>query len=196
MTTRRAFRLVIGLATVLTVAMPTHARAEEAPPSAPSPHAVEAMRLLDSKDAYQRELGFLRLEALREPGTVSVIQRYVQDRDPDTRAYSLRALAAIQGTEAIPVLLQALRQDREARVRRAAILGLEPFERANAEVLPALIKALRDKNVEVRITAVDVVSRIDDPKAKEAILVRHKRERSSDVRRVLVSAMKRLGQRS
>ena len=191
MSAKRAIQR-FSLAVTLTVSTAVLVRAEESRSGSPSPQAVEAIRLLDSKDTYQQEMGFLRLEALREPGTISVIQQYLQKTDPDTRAYSLRALAAVQGVEAAPTLLQALHRDREARVRRAAILGLEPFERANPEILPALIKALRDKKVEVRIAAVDAVSRVDDPRAKDAIRVRRKRERSSDVRRVLVLAMKRI----
>lgn len=161
-------------------------------PPAPSPKAVEAMRLLESEDPYQRQLGFLRLEALREPGTVSAIQRYVDSRDPEMRAYSLRALAAIEGTVAVPLLLDKLKTDKAPRVRRAAALGLEPLQQRDPAILPAFIKALRDPSTEVRISAVDVVSRIDDPRAREAIRTRHKREGRRDVRRVLGMAMNRV----
>lgn len=157
-----------------------------------SPLAVEALRLAESDDLYQRQLGFLRLEALREPNTVESIKRYFDHQDPELRAYSLRAVAAILGAQSVPQLLQALRQDRSALVRRAVLLGLEPLQASSPEVLPAFIKALRDRNTEVRMVAVDMISRIDDPRAKEAILMRNKRERRRDVRRVLDLAMQRL----
>ena len=170
------------------------AGAEERSSAAPSPKAVEAIRLLESRDAYQRQLGFLRLEALREASTVPTIRTYAQNRDPDVRAYSLRALAAIEGSAAIPQLLQALSVDKQPVVRRAALLGLEPLEQnvLNADVLLAFIKALRDPSTEIRMTAVDIVSRIDHPRAREAILMRYKKEHRRDVRRVLELAMKRL----
>ncbi len=160
--------------------------------SAPSPKAIEAMHLAQSKDAYQRELGFLRLEALREPATLEFITGYLNRNEPDLRAYSLRALSAIQGPAAAPTLLEALKNDRQARVRRAALLGLEPLVLSDPAILPGLMKALRDRSTEVRMAAIDIVSRIDDPRAREAILIRNKRENQKDVRRVLELAMKRL----
>ena len=159
---------------------------------AASPKAVEAMRLLESQDAYQREVGFIRLEALREPATIPTIAGYLTHKDPDVRAYSLRALGAIQGASSVPILLQALLRDRHPYVRRAALLALEPFEPTDPAILPAFLRALRDRKPEVRMTAVDIVSRVDAAQAKEAILVRNKRERDRDVRRVLALAMKRI----
>ena len=179
---------------MLVVAHPA-LEAEETAQTAPqpSPQAVAALRLLEAADPYQRELGFLRLEALREPATARLIQHYVHSRDPETRAHSLRALAAIQGPESIPLLTQQLSQDKHPQVRRAALLGMEPFAGAHPELLPIFIKSLRDRNTEVRMAAVDIVSRIDDPRAREAILIRNRRERRKDVRRVLKLAMRRLG---
>lgn len=166
--------------------------AEEPRTTSPSPKAVEAMQLLDSRDAYQRQTGFLRLEALREPATVETIRTHVDDRDPDMRAYSLRALAAIQGIGAVPQLLQALSAERHPRVRRAALLALEPLQKSDSRIVPAFLKALRDRSTDVRMAAVDIVSRIDDPRAREAIRIRYRKERRKDVRRVLEMAMERL----
>ena len=151
------------------------------------------MKLVESQDPYLRQLGFLRLEALRERSSAQVIRTYVTSQDSELRAYSLRALAAIEGAEAIPLLLDKLRTDRHPRVRRAALLSLEPLQPGQPEVLPAFIKALRDRHTEVRMAAVDIVSRIDDPRAKEAIMTRARRERRRDVQRVLDLAVKRLG---
>ena len=169
-------------------------RGEEPASTAPSPQAVAAFQLVESKDPYQQQLGFLRLEALREIGTAPLIRRYLTHREPEMRAYTLRALAAIEGAASVPTLLEALQTDKQPLVRRAALLGLEPLQSTDPNILPAFIKALRDRKTDVRMTAVDVVSRIDDPKAREAILLRNKRERRRDVRRVLSLAMKRLGQ--
>lgn len=167
--------------------------AETAPAREPSPRAAEAMRLLDSEDLYQRQVGFLRLEALREPATLEKIRSYLDHKNPEVRAYSLRAVAAIEGAPAIPQLLRRLQAERQPRVRRAALLGLEPMIGQDPAVLPALLVALRDRSTEVRMAAVDVVSRIDDPKAREAIRLRHRREWRRDVRRVLQAAIQRVG---
>ena len=181
-------------AIVLLLAGAPVVRAEPQPSAPPSPKALEALRQLDSPDPYQRQKAFLRLEALREPGTAGSIKAYLHHKDQDMRAYALRALAAIEGPQSVPTLLDALKTEKSARVRRAALLGLEPLQLSSTEVLPAFLKALRDKDTEVRMAAVDIVSRIDDPRAREAILLRAKREQRRDVRRVLAMALKRMGQ--
>ena len=187
-------RILLGAGVCLIAAM-TRVCAEDQthPASPPSQKAADAMRLLESEDAYQRAVGFLRLEALREPSTVETIAKYLASRSPETRANSVRAVAAIQGAAAVPTLLHALATDKDSTVRRAALLGLEPLQQSDAAILPAFIKALRDPRTDVRITAVDIVSRIDSPLARTAIRTRNKRERRPDVRRVLEMAMQRLG---
>ena len=172
-------------------AVPMRVGAEETGPT--DPRAKEALALMESNDPYQREVGFLRLEALRDPATTPALGRYLGSNDPERRAEAVRALAAIEGGRAVPQLLEVLRRDTHPLVRRAALLGLEPLARANPEILPAFIAALQDRKPEVRMTAVDVVSRIDDPRAREDILRRNKRERDGNVRRVLKLAMNRLG---
>ena len=167
-------------------------RAEQAT-QALSPRAVEALDLVSSDDRYKQELGFLRLEALREPASIPEILPYASHKDPELRAGGVRALAAIQGIESCPLLLDRMQHDPHPRVRRAAMLGIEPFAESDPKILPILIERLRDKDATVRMTAIDVVSRIADPTAREAILQRNKREGRRDVRRVLELAMKRMG---
>jgi len=192
MSDRRTALILCGIGMWLSVT--ASVVAEEPVSTTPSPQAVAALQLVESKDPYQQQLGFLRLEALRELSTAPLIRNYLTHREPEMRGYALRALAAIEGAAAVPTLLGALNTDKQALVRRAALLGLEPLQETDPNILPAFIKALRDKDTEVRMSAVDVVSRIDDPRAREAILLRNKREQRKDVRRVLSLAMRRLGQ--
>jgi HEAT repeat protein len=90
-------------------------------------------------------------------------------------------------------VLEALSTDRHPSVRRAALLGLEPFAAARPDILPALFAALRDRKPEVRMTAVDIVSRLDNQEARDAIRERRRRERDRNVQRVLGLAMARIG---
>jgi HEAT repeat protein len=163
------------------------------PPHDLTPQAADAIRLLASEDPYERQLGFLRLEALRDPATLPAIAAYLDSTDPETQAYSLRAVAAIRGREMVPTLLNALAHDRQPRMRRAALLGLEPFVAGEPAMVPALLTALRDRDPTVRMTAIDVVSRLDAARAQEAILLRNRRERNRNVRRVLRLALERMG---
>jgi HEAT repeat protein len=183
--------MVIGVAAVTAVVGPSRVFSEP-DTSAPSAKATEAIQLLASDDPYNRQLGFLRLEALREPATLPTIQGYVTHKDPELRAYSLRAVGAIQGRAGVAFLLEHLKTERHPRVRRAILLALEPHESSAPEILSVFLRALRDRHTEVRMAAVDIVSRIDDPRAREAIVERHRREQRRDVRRVLDLAMQRL----
>ena len=192
MSDRRTALILCGIGMWLSVT--ASVAAEEPVSTTPSPQAVAALQLVESKDPYHQQLGFLRLEALREISTAPLIRSYLTHREPEMKSYALRALAAIEGALAVPTLLEALTSDKRPLVRRAALLGLEPLQATDPTILPTFIKALRDRNTEVRMAAVDIVSRVDDPKAREAILLRNKRERRRDVRRVLSLAMKRLGQ--
>lgn len=189
---QRLCKVHVVLAVLLTVATPCEGAQAPRKTPPPSPKAAEALQLLESDDPHQQRLGFLRLEALREPSTVEAVQRYVSSRDPEVRALGVRAVAAIEGPPAVGQLLELLKRERHPRVRGAVLLALEPFQKTDPAILPVFIKALRDRRTEVRMTAVDLVSRIDDPRAREAVLARNTHERRRDVRRVLDLAMKRL----
>ena len=191
--TARALRCLLWLLAGCLLGTGMAAGEEPDAPSSPNERAIEALRLIEASDPYQRQLGFLRLEALRDPSAADAIRKYLDSKDPDLRAYTLRALAAIEGPAAIPQLLQSLRADRHPTVRRAALLGLEPLRQHDPDLVSAFIAALRDRHPEVRLAAVDVVSRIDHARAREAILLRNKRERNRNVRRALSLAMKRMG---
>lgn len=158
-----------------------------------SARAEEALQLTQSEDAYQQQLGFLRLEALREAATIPYLEQSLTHRQPDIRAYAVRALAAVQGVASVPKLIERFQHDLHPRVRRAAVLGLEPLAAQEAAVLPVLITAMEDRASEVRMAAVDIVSRIEAPEAREALQLRQRRERRRDVRRVLKQALQRTG---
>ena len=160
------------------------------------PLSKEAQALLATlqarpEDAYVRQRAFLELEALREPASAEAIRAFLDDRDDDMRAFSIRALAAVEGVRAVPTLLERLAKERSPKVRVAAILALEPLKAP--EATEPLIARLRDRHADVRMAAVDVVSRMDDPRAREAIQLRWKRERHRDVQRVLEAAIQRVG---
>jgi HEAT repeat protein len=158
-----------------------------------SPEAQPYVKQLDAKDAYVRQEAFLHLEALREPATAPVVRQYLTSKDLETRVFAVRAVAAIEGAKAVPTVLERLHKRERPAVRVAAVLALEPLQKQDPSVAPALIAALRDRSPQVRMAAVDVVSRIKQPEAKAAILTRWRRERHRDVRRVLELAMKRIG---
>jgi HEAT repeat protein len=157
-----------------------------------SPEAQPFLKQLDSKDAFLRQEAFVRLEALRDPATASVVRPYLTSRNLETRTFAVRAVAAIEGVQAVPTLLAQFKRERPT-VRIAILLALEPLQAQDPSIAPVLLAALRDRKPQVRMAAVDIVSRLKQPQAREAILTRWKRERHRDVRRVLELAMKRIG---
>ena len=68
-------RGIIWCAVAVGLSLTASAAREEPPSTTPSPKAVEALRLVESKDPYQQQLGFLRLEALREASTAPLIRQ-------------------------------------------------------------------------------------------------------------------------
>lgn len=183
-----AYRLpaLIGISFLLGMG---NLRAEDATASLSS-EAQNAIRLLKAADLYDRQMGFLLLESLRDPATLPTIRPYLNDRNSDLRAFAVRAVAAIDGVKAVPELVERLKTDKSPTVRIALILGLETLQ--DPAVLPALILRLRDRHPEVRMAALDAVSRFKDPQASKAILTRKRRERNRDVQRVLEDAVRRV----
>ena len=159
---------------------------------AASPEAESYIKQLDATDAFIRQEAFLHLEALRDPETAPVVRPYLKSKNTETRAFAVRAVAAIERAKAVPTLVEQLKREHPT-VRVAILLALEPLQKQDASIAPVLMAALRDRKPAVRMAAVDIVSRMKQPEAKAAILLRWKRERHRDVRRVLELAMKRIG---
>ncbi len=158
-----------------------------------SPEAQEALNLLESEDIYKRQVAFLKLESLREKSVLPVLRKYLNSDDEVMRSYSLRAVAAIDGASSIDLLKETLKNDKHPDVRRAALLGLEPLFAVDKTVLDDAIAALTDRDTSVRMSAVDVVSRMEDPAARAALQDRYAKESRRDVVRVLDMAKDRLG---
>lgn len=185
--------LRLGMALGLLAALACPARAEEPEPVAPAGMSAEArrlVRLLDADDAYVRQEAFIQLEMLREAASAPEVRKRLESSKPETRAFSVRALAAIEGLKAVPDVIDRLKRDHDPRVRVSAILALEPLQ--NPAILPVFIERLRDRNRDVRMAAADAVSRSKQPEAHAALKRRWRRERDRDVRRILQQAMQRI----
>ena len=182
----RSFLVILSLSCVWAAGASTVESPDLASLSA---EAQQAIHLLQAHDLYDRQKGFMRLELLRDPATLPVVRLYLNDRNADIRSFAIRALAAINGINAVPELVNRLKTEKHPTVRIAIILGLEPLQ--DPAILPAFIQRLRDRNPEVRIAALDAVSRFKAPEAREALLLRQQRERDRDVQRVLQDALRR-----
>jgi HEAT repeat protein len=158
-----------------------------------SKEAQDAIALLDSKDQMQSRLGFMRLEALREPATAETIKKYLSSQDEYVRASALRALSAVEGLKSTEVLSSCLTSDKSEHVRLHAALALEPLK--DPKAYDALIKGMEDKSAEVRMASVEAFSRINEPGVIDALFVRQKQETNKEVQKVIDNAIKRIGTR-
>ena len=91
------------------------------------------------------------LEALLECATT--------DRSESVRISAVRTLATV-GPEAVPTLIQVLRKDSDWGARDSAAQGLGDFGKEAPEAALALVEALRDQKVPVRIHAAEALGKI------------------------------------
>ncbi len=183
--------LFMMLGTVCVIACPPTAHGQSKPPSLATEAQVWVDQL-DDDDLFLRQKAFLELEALRDPASADTIRAHLTALDPNTRAFSARALAAVAGRSAVPVLLERWTKERHLYVRSSILIALEPFWEQEPAVVATVLKALRDRKRDIRMVAADIASHINRPEAREALQVRWKRERDRDVRLVLKRIMKDL----
>ncbi len=171
--TRTLLVLVAGCALVLSLLRsisPVRSWARQVQPGNPSSTRAEATL----------NLGFHVLEAQREDA-YRVLRPLVKDPDPNVRASAAWALTRHRrhSAEVIPLLVGLLK-DREARVKQAALLGIEQLvvsrtPQAQA-VTPALIAVLDDPTADVRLEAARALYVIGQGKRAIPALVRLVRE--------------------
>jgi HEAT repeat protein len=106
-------------------------------------------------------------EALR---AVPGLTEAVQDRDPDVRLDAVKVLGQIRSAPAssIPALCSALRGDPDRDVRWAAALALGEYGGVAALVVPELLAALAEADVQVRTGAAAALGSVG-PKAVAAV---------------------------
>src|SRR3989338_6296864 len=98
---------LLGVLTAAILCGAPPARAQE-PTDGLSAPVREAGQLLTSRDQHPRRGGVLRLEALGDPAALPHVQPHLTARSVPMRAAAVRAVTALQGLPAVPMLLKAL----------------------------------------------------------------------------------------
>ena len=181
---KRLLPFTIGLLVVAVVV--SAACGVSAEDAAISPEVNQALRLLMANDVFSKQAGLLKLEALRDPSTMSAVRPFLDDSNPLLRAQALTAARAIQGKSAIPLLVDRLARDRHADVRRQA--ANELHELADPSTVPPLVSALEDRQVVVRVAAVEALGVMHDRSVTPAI-IRQLRSRDAELRRSCADAL-------
>jgi HEAT repeat protein len=117
----------------------------------------------------------------RAAAAVPALIETLVSRDGEARCAAVASLLHI-GLPSAPAaveLIRVLQEDKTATVRRAAALALPAVGAAPARSVPALVKALEDKNIPVAVAAAESLGKFG-PRAKSAIralegLLQHKK---------------------
>lgn len=97
-----------------------------------------------------------------------ILERALQDKNPDTRRQAAIALSLVGPREPFLSRLESLLDDRDVEVRLAAISSLADLK--NKRTVAALHKALKDEVPEVSFAAAKALWSLNDPAGKEALL--------------------------
>jgi len=97
-----------------------------------------------------------------------ILDKALQDKNPDTRKQAAIALSLVGSIEPYPSQLESLLDDKDVEVRLAAIASLTDVK--NDRTVPALHKALNDEVPEVSFAAARSLFAMNDPDGKKALL--------------------------
>jgi HEAT repeat protein len=89
----------------------------------------------------------------------ALAQSATHDPSDEVRSSAVETLATV-GPEAVPTLIQVLRKDSDWGARDSAAQGLGDFGKEAPEAALALVEALRDQKVPVRIHAAEALGKI------------------------------------
>jgi len=116
---------------------------------------------------------------------IKAILKDLKNANPRTRASAIEeighrgAVRASDVKEAIPLVLDLLKKDRDANVRKAAATALAQMDPEPSVAVPALMQALRDKVPNVRSAAASGLGLLGDA-AKEAIPALQEAQKDKD----------------
>lgn len=108
-----------------------------------------ATMMLKSKSGFRRARGAYLLGLVRDPDLAVFIIPFLNDRDPDVRLVTARALGEIGEASAAPEVLTALRTTR-GRHDLPAWVAVEALLTMGAEIAPALENGLKSRATAVR----------------------------------------------
>ena len=131
----------------------------------------------------------MSIDAIKEIGGLAVLALLQWLEDKNERGWAVEALGKIGDPQAIPALLQALKDEHmNARWKVAKALG----EIGDPQAVPALLLTLKDKDQGVRQSATGALGKIGDPQAVPALLQTLKDE-DEDVRDATALALGDIG---
>lgn len=159
----------------------------------PAPAAVDALaRLIADPDRDVRRAAIAALRQLRAGPqvTIPLLVKVLESAEPSERMLAIRSLAE-QGEEAVPTLIEALRNEKS---RYWALLVAHEMGPAARDAVPALLTCLSDPLQECRLEALMALGAVA-PQSEEAIraIRRALSDKETGVRYAAVYALGSIG---
>jgi HEAT repeat protein/beta-lactamase regulating signal transducer with metallopeptidase domain len=152
-----------------------------------STRAVPAVsRALRDADVEVRRAAAQALGSMDDKEAVEPLMVAARDTDPEVRHAVMHALSSLSDRRAIPIFTGAL-SDPDVEVRRAAAEGFGNIDRLRTAP-PELIRAMDDRDAEVRHQVAHALGHSQDPAALRA-LIAHVTDPSVEVRQAVVDAL-------
>ncbi len=114
---------------------------------------------------------------------VPPLLKAVNDPDPRVRTQAICTLGTLQETACITLLIQKLKTDSNADVRRAAAVVLGDFGSASKGAIPALVQAVNDPDPRVRTQAICTLGILQETACTTLLIQKLKTDNDADVRR-------------
>ena len=127
------------------------------------------------------------------PALLTAVRRDSEDKVRETAAW---ALGNLEEPSAVDVLGQVISSDRSSRVRGTAAWALGQFDRRGTRAPAGLLQALKDESEDTRLKAAWALGQIGDAEALPAIRTALSVEQNDRVRRGLIRALMKSGERS
>jgi HEAT repeat protein len=137
------------------------------------------------------------LEGIEERSAVPALTTAARrDADDRVRETATWALGSLEDAAAVDVLGEIVASDRSSRVRGTAAWALGQYDRRGMRAPAGLLQALKDENDDTRLKAAWALGNIGDDQALPALRNALNVEKNDRVRRGLIRALMRSGERS
>lgn len=137
----------------------------------------------DDLETAQRQALMRTLGQMNAVETFDAIMKIAQDEDENSfvRMYAAEAIGNMKKDEAIPVLIK-LFESSDPNMREYCIKGLQNFPNSK-KAKSAIVQAIRDDHVKVRIQAVKAVKEMQMKDAMEYLIYRAKNDSENSVKK-------------
>jgi HEAT repeat protein len=152
------------------------------------PDLLEAVKSKDNDVIYE---SLVALQKIRDEAAAPQIAFLLRDFEPRVQIAAMETTGLLRNKEAVPTLVQALSQARDAKVRRAALTAIAMLPQESSHDLYA--RYLQDKDDRMRGAAAEGFARLKNPADLPLISKAYEAETKSSPRISLAFAMVSLG---